>query len=162
MGSSVAIMNKSFVVTSLMLGIFSCNTPPPQAQNINLDNKICEDAIASVEGQLKADHQLTIEISETINHSYPDGPEGRPNQYRLGIRGNAANSVMESDVLLNSLATQIINNCNSISLVSFGVYQTDYILDYGLISKGKVEKFQCPEDFDGLPYKRDFQWGESC
>lgn len=70
---------------------------------------------------------------------------------------------MSSPVLMTSLAKQIINNCNSISAVSFNVYQTDNTRFYGLTSDKKVESFDCPADYDDYPiYPRKLTWGEYC
>ena len=89
-------------------------------------------------------------------------PEGRPHQYAFGMGGSAVEAVMYSPVFSNTLATQIIDNCSSISSVSFGLWQSALVSVYGLMPNGEVEPFKCPEDhFHGGGY-RDLVWGEYC
>lgn len=132
-------------------------------QGMVVETKECINAIASVESQLQNERALTIELSE-ISDRYISGtpPEGRPHQYVFGMGGGAVETVMNSPVLLNSLASRIISNCNSISSVSFAQYRSGWFWVFGLMPSGKVEFFRCPEDhFHGGGY-RDLVWGESC
>ena len=141
------------------MSLVSCNVFPQK--DTNSEKQSCEDAIASVERQLQ-ERQLTVGISKKNNYNYPDHPKGRPDSYSFGIGGNTAASTISLDELLNSIATEIINSCDSISQVGFGVFQTDNLVNYGLMPNGKVEKFQCPADFAGYPSEREFKWGEFC
>lgn len=161
----------SFALTSL--GFAACSAETVEFQPNNLSNnrqitannntKICTEAIASVENQLNANPQVTIKNSQILENDYLDRPQGRPNIYELTLGGNAANSLMNTDTLVNSLATEIINGCDSISLVRFHLEKTHYVLDYGLMSNGKVKKFQCPPDYRiEEPYRRPLEWGERC
>lgn len=154
-------MNKFFAAGLIVLDILLFSSLPLTAQSIDAETEKCENAIASVESQLQAGRQLTIELSEIRNVTYSDYPEGRANQYTLAMDGNAVESVLNSSVLMNTLATGIIDRCNSVSLVSFGLYGSGYIVKYGLMNNGEVKIFQCPEDYDP-PYYRDLVWGESC
>ena len=117
--------------------------------------------IASVQNRIISGRQVTIELSEINNHGYFNYPQNRPNGYSFGMTGNATNSIMNSPVFSKSLATQIINNCNSISSVSFGLWQSGWVEVYGLMPNREIKMFECPEDFD-VPYYRDFEWGEHC
>ena len=121
-------------------------------------------AIASVENKLKTNHQLKINISLINKHKYyPEHPQGRPNIYGFSMSGDAARSVMSSPVLMNSLAKQIINNCNSIGAVSFNLYGTGATQLHGLMPNKKVQFFKCPADYDDyLAYPRKLIWGEFC
>ena len=78
-------------------------------------------------------------------------PEGRPHQHAFGMSGSAVETVLSSPVLLDTLTTQIINNCNSVSSVSFGLWQSGFVVVYGLMPNGEVEFFKCPEDFEYNP-----------
>ena len=138
---------------------------PLQAQNIDSETEECRAAIASVENQLETGRQLQIEVSGIEKHYYPDHPEGRPNEYGLGVSGDAARSVMSSPMLMSSLAELVINSCNSISLISFNLYQTGAAQVFGLMPNKKVEVLQCPADYDDYfpnPYPRELTWGEFC
>lgn len=167
---------KFFATNLIFLDILLFSVLPLTAQRpqaIEPESELCRSAIASVENQLKSDRNLTIELSQIERLQYhPDHPEGRPNGYKVGMKGDAAFSVLGSPVLLNSLSTEIINNCNSVSLADFGIYQTGNVRTFGLMSNGEVEEFQCPADYDDYPilgsdgqlqfYPRDLTWGESC
>lgn len=61
---------------------------------------------------------------------------------------SAVEGVLRSPVLLDTLATQIIDNCDSISSVSFGLWQSGFVGVIGLLPNGEVDFFQCPEDYD--------------
>ena len=64
--------------------------------------------------------------------------------------------------MLNTFATEIINECNSISSVDFGVWQSSLIGIYGLMPDGDVKLFKCSEGhFHGGGF-RDLVWGELC
>ncbi len=157
-------MNKLFTAGLIISNVLWLNIESTQAQDITSETKKCRSAIASVEKQLKTNHQLKINISLINKHKYyPEHPQGRPNIYGFSMSGDAARSVMSSPVLINSLAKQIINNCNSISVVSFNIYQTDITQYYGLVSDNKVDSFKCPKDYDDYPiYPRELSWGEFC
>ncbi|MDJ0724203.1 MAG: hypothetical protein QNJ38_03740 [Prochloraceae cyanobacterium] len=165
------ILFLSCIVTAL--SISGCQSDAIESKQTNSSKKqvvlakdklnICQDAVASVEKQLNKIDRVKVESSEILNQNYPYHPKGRPNNYKLVISGDEANAVMNNDILLNSLATQIINNCDSISLVRFNLYFTGYILEYGLMPDGTVKKFQCPAGFKiGEPYPRPLEWGEQC
>ena len=93
---------------------------------------------------------------------YSDRPQGRPHIQSFYLQGAGVESIMNSSELLASIATPIINNCNSVSLVSFGAFGTDWIEDFGLMSTGKVQRFYCPSGFEAPFHPRPFRWGESC
>jgi hypothetical protein len=154
-------MNELLAANLISLNIALFNVLPLSAESIYTETKECQNAIASVENQLQGGRQVTIELSE-INKiiGYSDYPKGRPNEYNLSMSGNSVESILSSPVLMNTLATRIIDRCNSVSFVVFSLYQSGYVVSYGLINN-KVEIFNCPEGYDP-PYYRDLIWGESC
>ena len=157
-------MNRLFATVLTALNIISLNVLPVRAQGMIVETEECVNAISSVESQLQSDRQLSIEFSD-MNDRNASGtpPEGRPHQYAFGMGGSAVEAVMYSPVLLNTLATQIIDNCNSISSVSFGLWQSGLVSVYGLLPNGEVEPFKCPEDYEFNPdTDRDLVWGEYC
>lgn len=166
-------MNRFLAVGLIVSNIALLNVSPVRAQGMVVETEECVNAISSVENQLQSDRNLTIELSQIEKlQYYPDHPEGRPNGYGLGMSGDAAFSVMGSPVLLNSLSTEVIDSCSSISLVEFGIYQTGNVRTFGLMGDDEVKEFQCPADYDDYPktdasgqlqfYPRDLVWGESC
>lgn len=154
-------MNKSINITLIILKLLLISALPLKAQSFNKTND-CHIAVDSIKNKLENAYQLrvvNIEMGNII--SYSDYPTGRPNQYSFAMEGTAVESVLNSPVLLNYLAYQIMNYCNSVSLVSFGLVSTDYILNFGLMPNGKVAKFQCPDlQFD--PLLTNNSWGELC
>ena len=157
-------MNKLFTAGLIVSNAFWLNIESTQAQDITSETKKCRSAIASVEKQLKTGRQLKINISviDKLKY-YPDHPQGRPNLYGFSMSGDAARSVMSSPVLMNSLAQQIINNCNSIGAVSFNLYATGATQLHSLMPNKKVEFFKCPADYDDyVAYPRKLTWGEFC
>jgi hypothetical protein len=154
-------MSKFITAGLIFLDIFLLNFSSLNAQNVN-ETEECNSAIANTKNQLENGRQLQVANSEMYQVSYSDRPENRPNGYLFAMEGAAVESVLSSPVFLNTLAEQVINSCNSVSLVTFGLNYSDYVVSLGLMPNGKVELFQCPADFEGHPYWRDFKWGESC
>ena len=159
-------MNKPLtvgLVVLINLSLFGCSRIT--SQNTDTEAEECNGAIASVEQQLQTTHQTTIELSEMNDNNASIAPfEDRPNQYAFGLRGN----VLQSPAILNTLATQIINNCDSVSSVSFGAWQSDWIQVYGLMPNGEVKMFECPRPPGSSPPSpedeqyRELVWGEHC
>ena len=160
------VMNKPLTVGLIVLislSLFGCLRIT--SQNTNTEAEKCSEAIAEVEQQLQTVHQTKIELSQMNDNNASITPfEDRPNQYEFGLRGD----VLQSPETLNSLATQIIDNCDSVSSVSFGAWQSDMIQIYGLIPDGKVSMFECPlPPGSSPPSPEDEQytelvWGEHC
>ena len=159
------VMNKSLafgLVVLINLSLEGCSRI--NLQNTDTEPERCNKAIAEVEQQLQTVHQTTIELSQMNDNNVSSTPfEDRPNEYEFGLRGD----VLRSPETLNTLATQIINNCDSVSSVSFGAWQTDWIQIYGLMPNGKVSMFECPLPPGSSPpgpeddrYK--LVWGEHC
>ena len=146
----------------IILNIFWVNVSV-LGQNIEKTEK-CRWAIANTKSKLTTSLQLEIPWEETRKVDYSDYPEDRSYRHDFGMEGEAVASVMNSPVLMNSLAERIIHNCDSIGMVSFGKYMTDWTTVYGLMPSGKVERFECPADYPGMgdPNWRGLIWGESC
>lgn len=81
----------------------------------------------------------------------------RPLAYTFSLGGNAASGVMNSPQLMQSISSDIINACSSVSSVSFSVSETDWTVIYGLFEHGQVKRFQCLKE-DLLPAKK-VHWG---
>lgn len=160
------VMNKPLafgLIVLLGLSLFGCLRTT--SNNADTEPDGCSKAIASVEQELQTVHQTKIELSEMNDNNASNTPfENRPNQYVFGLTGK----VLQSPETLNSLATQIINNCNSVSSVSFGAWQSDWIQIFGLMSNDKVEMFSCPRPPGSSPPSpedeqyRELVWGEHC
>jgi hypothetical protein len=124
----LSVMNKLFTFGLIALNITSINVLHVRAQGMVVETKECVSAISEAENQLRGVRQLTLELSEIDNGNVSDTPEGRPNQYAFGLKGEGTRSVFNSPVLMNTIATRIIDNCNSISSVSFGEWGTGWLI----------------------------------
>ena len=133
----------------------------PKDKNFNL-TKECLTAITNTKNKLEKIPQIQVVKSPIFEVSYSDHFQGRPHKQEFYIQGASVNSVMSSPVLLNTIATPIINTCDSIGLVVFGVYQTDWSKNFALMPNGKVELIECSAEFEVYPYKRRFRWEQSC
>ena len=159
-------MNRFLTIGLILLDILLFGALPLTAQEIETESEECKSAIVEVENQLKSDRNLTIEKSE-IGKPGVSGtpPEARSNGVEFRMSGEAVESIMSSPVLLNTFATQIINSCDSVSAVSFGLSRSGYTQVHGLMPDGEVKLFKCPEDFDDYnvgEYPRSLTWGEFC
>ena len=162
-----------FSLASLSLSIMpsEANTTTAQLKNksINLTKK-CRAAITTATNRLEKNPSLkvvqspTSKIDDLNPHvvDYSDHPQGRPHRQSFSLQGAGVKLTMNSSVLLASIAKLVINNCNSVSLVSFGAFGTDWIEEFGLMSNEKVQKFNCPPGFAPPFFPRPLQWGESC
>ena len=112
---------------------------------------------------MQSDRDLSFKfLNINDSNAFETAPKGRPNQYAFRMSGNAVNTVMSSPVLLNTLATGIINNYNSASSVNFDMWQSGLTQVYGLIQNGELKPFKCPKNYlYGGGYK-NLVLGEHC
>lgn len=136
-------------------------TSQPKDKNFNL-TKECLTAITNAKNKLEKIPQIQVVKSPIFAINYPNHHQGHPHKQEFHIQGASVNSVMNSPVLLNTIATPIIKTCDSINLVVFEVHQTDWSRNFALMPNGKVELTKCPVDFEVYPYQRSFGLGQSC
>ncbi|NET62721.1 MAG: hypothetical protein F6K47_43525 [Symploca sp. SIO2E6] len=107
----------------------------------------CQVALQAVRAKLKELPNLEIAsfAKRDISKAYSDYPKERPDRYSIDMRGNQVVNLLNSPQLMTTLATQIIDNCKTVSSVSFGLANTDYGVLLGLMPNGTVQKFECLE-----------------
>jgi len=117
-----------------------------------VDNKLieavsCPVALQSVRAKLQDLPNLEIAsfAKRDISKAYSDYPKERPDGYSIDMRGNQVINLLNSPQLMTTLASQIIDNCKTVSLVSFGLANTDYAVLLGLMPNGNVQQFECLE-----------------
>jgi hypothetical protein len=116
---------------------------PVQAQEV-ATTRDCTATIAAVQNRIEKGRDIYVTArSYNISADYPDHPRGRPYQHQFILNGNASKSIMNSSKFLESIATNIISNCNSVGLVSFAVYQTGWNSSIGLMPNGSLKFFEC-------------------
>ncbi len=120
----------------------------------------CDRAIAETEKTLRAVANTQIRTRNQQPHGYPNGPAARPDSFSYILTGTGADNILASPVFMNQMATQLIENCSQIGLVSFSDSPTDgSYINYGSMPDRLVRPFQCKlgPNSDRGPA----QWGES-
>ena len=116
----------------------------------------CATALRIVKNKITKGRRIkVVNISKyNISRNYQRYPRNRPFSYLFALRGAATESVLRSGKFLTSLSRNIIKNCRDISTVTFGLDETDYVRNFGLISKNKVGVFKCvdPTTYQKLPW----------
>ena len=107
-------------------------------------NNKCNTAIKSAHEQIELARNLEvrshIDNAIKIRPSYLDD---RPLRLRFSISGYLANDLIRADKLLSSISSSIANSCPFISMVDFGIQNSDNIATYGLFENGQTKLFQC-------------------
>ena len=103
----------------------------------------CDAAIDATIQKLTAVAGTQFRTQDPVAHGYPDGPTNRPNSLRYGLSGSGAANVLASPVFMNSLATNLIENCPQIGLVNIGADGSDAFINYGAMPERLVRPFQC-------------------
>jgi len=167
-GFGIAVFSISSLLSQNALADISLRSSS-YTENIVANTSQCDLAVASVENQLTSGRSLQIEMSEKVSGDELFGkpPAERPERHSFGMSGDAVSSVMGSPVFLNSLATEIINDCDTVSAVSFNLWQSDYIEVFGLKDGQNVERFTCSlegyDPYDPETHKgRKPSWGDNC
>lgn len=126
-----------------------------------LANSSCEKAIDSSEIELgSAAFSVNIASLEDKREGFPTD---RPLSVTFLMQNKSSPFYSRSSDILNSpkfklaIAKRIIENCNNVSLVQFGMVYTGTVFDYGLIN-GRVQEFEC---ITAAPRSNIIpQWGE--
>ncbi|MFB6275306.1 MAG: hypothetical protein ABEI32_04030 [Halothece sp.] len=105
----------------------------------------CQNAIAASVEQLKTGRQLNRIQTQPVDltKTYDDYPQGQPLGVSFIIEGQEANQAMGAAELQHQISRQVINSCNRVSFVEFGVYRTDWSSSYGLFADGQIKPFDC-------------------
>ncbi|MGC1395358.1 MAG: hypothetical protein WA828_13835 [Coleofasciculaceae cyanobacterium] len=111
------------------------------------------DAQQRLQGTLNVDIITRIDDQSKFRSDYP---KGRPMSYTFGFKGPAAETLMNSFRLQESVATQIITGCTSLSAITFGYWNSGWFHTYGLMPNGKIQPFECIEPGIGNKPK----WGQ--
>jgi hypothetical protein len=120
------LINAFAVITAGSLGL-SAIILPPQARSKETGQP-CEITLSNAKNRIEQGRDITVIIDiKDSSEEYPDHPDGRPTIIWFEVEGIAAESVMESPVFQRAIASEIINSCNSVGAVSFGVSHTGWI-----------------------------------
>ncbi len=119
----------------------------------------CDAAIAQTEQQIRAVSNTQIATRNQRPHGYTDGPANRPSSFTFILAGSGGSNILASPVLMNAMASKLIENCGTVGLVAFSVGDGDsHYLNFGAMPERLVRPFQCKlgSDSGRIPA----QWGE--
>lgn len=152
--SSLTMVNTLFLMSLL----------PVTAQTQNKqETRQCRASVQLAKSKIEKNKNVKVgEIIPNIplNDVYSDYPKNRPFKYGFALDGSATKNILKSPKLLLPIATDIIKNCQSVSMVSFRVYgayraDTAPSAAFGLMKDGKVKQWQCID-----PPPNRFRWGQ--
>ncbi|HEY9826983.1 MAG TPA: hypothetical protein V6D19_16205 [Stenomitos sp.] len=151
------VILKSFTLTILfnIFSIFTINVISVETSLAN--NTDCQNTIQKAKTRIESKKTSVIAI-HNYKHRYEDNPKNRPLGYVFFISGTGVDNILNSRLFLTDITTSIIANCNSVSLVTFGVARTDAGETYGLMKNGKVEPFKCIAPNSDQQFQPN--WGE--
>lgn len=119
-------------------------------------NSSCHAAIQSAKRQLEPLQPTQIQVDQvevaTLDQS---PPSDRPDAYMLTLSAEAAATVMADSQLMQSISTDLISNCPTVSLVAFGQAETDWSIHFGRVGNAQIEQFQCVNE----PTQTRLPWG---
>lgn len=123
-------------------------TKPVAAQTRSNGN--CQASIAAAQARLDAVGNLEVTV-RSGDIFYSDYPEGRPQEYFFVMTGSAVESVMRSKVMLTDISNTIIQACDTVGLVNFGLAHSGWHIPFGVFPDGQVKAFDCAEDYGMEP-----------
>jgi hypothetical protein len=140
--------------------LFLLSSPPALAQikQTRTETTECAEALQAAKNKITKGRKVkVVEVYKTNvqQFSYTDYPKKRPFSYTFTLSGAATASIIKSEKFLLSISTEIIKNCNSVSMVRFGLHASDSGVDFGLVGEKNIRLFECIEP--GSPTK--LTWG---
>jgi hypothetical protein len=108
-------------------------------------NRRCAVAISRAKNKILSVRNVRIPSVKNfdISDRYINFPSSRTRGYFFAINGGGSRTIINSTKLLSGITQNIINNCQSVSLVSFGEYATEENLSFGLMPNGEIKEFEC-------------------
>ena len=146
---------------TLIYGVIGLNTlllmlSPIQVKSQSgrtIDN--CNAALVAAEKRITEGRNIDVTTSVIdVSIRYEDYPTGRPVGYAFNMRGNGTENILNSPQFMKAISTNIIQNCPTVSMVIFGLAETDEDSTYGLIDDKNIEPFTCV-----APGNRRDPWG---
>jgi hypothetical protein len=109
-------------------------------------NDKCNATIKSVNEQIAVNKEINLRsYVRPTSFTRPIYLDNKPLEYNFSVQGKSASSIVRATSLLSSISSKIIDSCPLVSVVNFGVHETDDVVTYGLLEGGLVKKFQCAE-----------------
>ena len=156
---------QQFLVLKLVVAALCSGMSPSIAKDVSpttaMNSAECMKGVELAISRLSkgSDHFVIHRKAQDLRDMYSDYPVGRPYKLILSVNGEKAVNVMNSPVLLTSISTQIIENCDLIGAIDIGVHRTDYITTFGLMNEGSIQEFQCTFQNVKNPVRFPLSWG---
>ncbi|MDH6066672.1 hypothetical protein [Umezakia ovalisporum] len=137
-----------------------CISLPTLAQNIKSISG-CNTALRLAKNQIQNNRKVKVVniYQSNIAENYKLYPKNRPHSYAFGLEGAATESILISGRFLTSITENIISNCPSVSMVSFGLNHSDYVVTYGLLKANRIKFFECINDYSNKSLTQKLPWG---
>ncbi|MGG6263979.1 hypothetical protein ACQ4M3_22100 [Leptolyngbya sp. AN03gr2] len=110
------------------------------------DSRSCTTALFKAQNQLSANRKVETAIRiRDVSKTYRDSPSDRPMNYVFILSGADADTVMKSPQRLKAPATDVIQNCRSVGMVSFALSASGWYHSVGIMPGRKFDFFKCFE-----------------
>lgn len=118
----------------------------------------CRTALTAATNTLEKGRNVQVSTIRvrSLSEEYSDFPTDQPYGIYIGMEGQATADILNSPQLMTSISSQLIAECDSVSLVKFAMHQTDWNIVFGLIGES-VASFECIDPSPGLV----MQWGKT-
>lgn len=151
-------MSKKQVIAIAILQ-FCAWSIPANAQEYDIaSNPQCQAIVSKHQNKLMANRALSVRARASDTSRYSDDfPTDRPIRVQFILDGAATDSVMNSPQMQKAISKDIIQKCESVGTVSFGVNQSGWHTTFGLFDRNRIEEFKCYEFTNGerpgrMPY----------
>lgn len=164
---AVKTIIKTSLVASVIFTTFciseSYSQIRPFRQEVTPSRDSCDTVIKNVEARVKNDNYMTVEfIGKDIPNEWQQGARGRSTQLmiimgrlREGSQQRVKN-VLASPRMLTEMSKQLIDSCNNVAVVTFGMNNSGATRTFGSIG-GVVREFEYVEQNRSNP--RKLRWG---
>jgi hypothetical protein len=124
--------------------LVSVNVPIAQARKILVPgSSLCQVAISSTVKKIESvPNTKSVRFRTSPLSGYAQMPAGKPDIYSFVFRGRGGETILRSPKTMQTMASQLLSDCNAPAMVTFNLDQTDAFAMYGIVN-GKVKAFEC-------------------
>jgi hypothetical protein len=139
-------MKKSLLLSVLLVSL----SIPLTAQPTLAIKSQCLRAVNNAKKQLGGAPQIQRTSNFLLEPSYGKPPADRPRGISFTMK---TDKFMANTQLQTNISRNLTSKCSNVSLVRFGLDQTDWVNIYGLVN-GRIKRFTCKEAGESI------KWGE--
>lgn len=119
----------------------------PDIKTTSTDKGNCKAAIIDANRRIMKGRNISVKTDiREVSDTYTDYPSGRKYALWFLLNGTSSESILQSAQFQKYFASQIIKNCDDVSLVLFGTGGSDYYWKIGLMPNGAIDFFECIDD----------------